>query len=89
MNIFLLEDGEAAPRGHTVQNVGGVILCCVLADDAIDQSTGTGPKQIDFDERILFLEHVDECLLSGIETVVYQVTRPSFFAWASSSGFAT
>src|SRR5512132_281334 len=26
------------------------------------------------------------CLLSGIATVVYQVTRPSFFAWAMRSG---
>ena len=48
-----------------MQNVGGVVLRCVLADDAIDQSAGTGPEQIDFDERILLLENVDELLALG------------------------
>jgi hypothetical protein len=48
-----------------VQNVGGIILRCVLADDAIDQRAGTGPEQIDFDERILFLEHVNELFAFG------------------------
>ena len=28
------------------------------------------------------------CLLSGIDTVVYQTIRPSFFAWAMSSELA-
>ena len=59
-NISLLEDGEATSGGHTVQNVGGVILRGVLADDAIDQRAGAGTEQIDFDERILFLKHVHE-----------------------------
>src|SRR5262249_28757832 len=64
-NVFLLEDGKAAPAGHAVKNVGGVIFRCVLADDAIDQSAGTGPQQIDFDERILLLEHVNELFALG------------------------
>jgi hypothetical protein len=64
-NIFLLEDGEAASGGHTVQNVGGVILRGVLTDDAIDQGAGAGAEQINFDERILFLEHVHELFALG------------------------
>ena len=62
MNISLLEHGESAPAGHAVQDVRGVSLCRVLADDAIDQRPGAGTKQIHFYERILFLKHVHELL---------------------------